>query len=488
MDGGPVRRFLRVATAVLVVIGWVGSVPPAWAQAPVPTIEDAETIFAQALEAFEEGDYGMAYRRFRLVFRTYDVNRKTTAAMLMAGKSLYRDGQFEEAIDVLDELIDRYPTSGYLAEARRVRRLAEEARDGAGGDRRVRTIGIILPIDGDHATLAQALFTGIRIAIDEHNLLNPNDPIRMVFRNTGADASRAAERVLELAGEGAEAIIGPLYSPEAQAAAQAADRAGVVLIPPLANDEAVSQGRTYVFQANPTISIRGRLMGRFAMRGLRLDDFGIIAERDRDQISERMAEGFQDEVMLQGGTVHYYKVFSSRNDWEQLPDLIGADTVSMARAVYMPIGGGETIARVDAALTSLDRMGLAGRIRVLGNTEWHRLPSAAKASRYETTYSSDFHVDEEDASVIAFMETFAEINGERPNPDQTIGRLAFSGYDVARFLIPQMLGDDSRPLHERIRNAPEYQGLGLRIGFDNSNVNQALYFFRFRDGRVSLIR
>src|SRR5690606_40013268 len=54
-------------------------------------------------------------------------------SMLMAGKSLYRDGQFEEAIVVLDELIDRYPTSGYLAEARRVRRLAEEARDGAGG-------------------------------------------------------------------------------------------------------------------------------------------------------------------------------------------------------------------------------------------------------------------------------------------------------------------------------------------------------------------
>src|SRR5690606_41576392 len=101
-------------------------------------------------------------------------------SMLMAGKSLYRDGQFEEAIVVLDELIDRYPTSGYLAEARRVRRLAEEARDGAGGDRRVRTIGIILPIDGDHATLAQGLFTGIRFAIDEHNLIIQTVPIRIV--------------------------------------------------------------------------------------------------------------------------------------------------------------------------------------------------------------------------------------------------------------------------------------------------------------------
>lgn len=460
----------------------------AQAQEPVPRNEDAELIFEQAIDAFEEGDFGMAYRRFRLVYRTYDVNRKTTAAMLMAGKSLYRSGEFQDAAALLDELVDRYPTSSYLDEARTVRQLAIRSLDESARQMGVREIGVILPLVDEHATLAQALFTGIRIAVEEHNRLNVEQPVRMVFRNSGADASEAADLVSELARSGVEAIIGPLYSSEALAAAREAERHRVVLIPPLANDKSVSEGRHYVFQANPTITMRGRLMGQFAMRGLRLNEFGIIAERDRDQISERMAEGFQEEVMLQGGTVHYYSLLESQRDWQQLSDIMGADTMSIANAVYMPISGGESIARIDAALTSLDRMGLAGRIRVLGNTEWHQLPSPAKASRYETTYTNDFYVDEDDASVQGFMQDFEEINGERPDPGQTIGRLAFSGYDVVRYLIPRLISESPEPLYERIRSAPEYQGLGLRIDFSDSNVNQALYYFRYRDGRVSLLR
>ncbi len=462
--------------------------PYVQAQEPVPRVEDAELVFEQAIDAFEEGDYGMAYRRFRLVYRTYDINRKTTAAMLMAGKSLYRSGEFQNAAALLDELIDRYPTSSYLDEARTIRQLALDQLDESVRQMSVQDLGVILPLEDEHATLAQALFTGIRIAVEEHNRLNPEQRVRMVFRNSGADASEAAELVSELARSGVEAIIGPLYSSEALAAAREAERHRVVLIPPLANDESVSEGRHYVFQANPTITMRGRLMGRFAMRGLRLNEFGIIAERDRDQISERMAEGFQEEVMLQGGTVHYYTLLESRSDWQQLPDVMGADTMSIANAVYMPISGGESIARIDAALTSLDRMELAGRIRVLGNTEWHQLPSPAKASRYETTYTNDFYVDEDDASVQGFMQDFEEINGERPDPEQTIGRLAFSGYDVVRYLIPRMISESPAPLYERIRSAPAYQGLGLRIDFSDSNVNQALFYFRYRDGRVSLLR
>lgn len=458
------------------------------AQQPVPTIEDAEIVFDQGIEAFEEGDYGMAYRRFRLVYRTYEVNRKTTAAMLMAGKSLYRDGQYDQAAALLQELIDRYPTSSYLDEAQAVRELALHELDRGRQQMNVRELGIVLPLQDDDATLTQALFTGVRIAVDEHNRLNPEAPIRMVFRDTNADASQAADAVTNLAQAGAEAIIGPLYSREAMAAARTAEQNRVVLVPPLANDEAVSDERNYVFQANPTITARGRLMAQFAMRGLLLDEFGIIAERDRDQISERMAEGFQEEIMLQGGMVYYYELLESRSDWRRLSEIIGADTLSRATAVYMPISGGQSVERIDAALTSLDRMDLAGQVRVLGNTEWHGLPNPAKASRYETTYTNDFYVDEEDGSVEAFMQAFEEIIGRQPDPEETIGRLAFTGYDVARFLIAQMIRETNMELWERIRTAPMYQGLGIRIDFSGSNVNHALYYFRYRDGTATLIR
>lgn len=456
------------------------------AQDPVPRIEDAELVFEQALDAFEEGDYGMAYRRFRLVYETYPVHRKTTATMLMAGKALYRDGNFDRAIDLLNRLIRRYPTSGYLDEARRVVDLAERGGDQDAGRSAVHELGIVLPLQGDDAILAQALFTGIRIAIDEHNALN-DQPVRMIFRDSRGESHRAAASVAELAGLGTDAVIGPLYSSEAKAAAQAAERERLVLIPPLANDEAVSQDRRYVFQANPTITTHGRLMARFAIRSLMLDEFGIVAERDRDALSERMAEGFQEEAMLQGADVRFYELLESRSGWARLADQVGEDTLRDVEAVYFPMSGGETAIRVDAAFNSLDAAD-AVHVRVLGNTEWHGLPNPNRATRYATTYTNDFHVNEDDPSVRAFRNRFREIMGRSPNPSSTVGRLAFTGYDVARYLLPLMIRDSSRPLYERLRDAAMYQGLGLRIDFRNSNVNEAMYYFRYQSGESRLLR
>ncbi len=456
------------------------------AQEPVPTIEDAELVFDQAIEAFDEGDYGMAFRRFRIVYSTYPLNRKTTASLLMAGKSLYRAGEYEDAVDVLNTLITRYQTSGYVQEARRVMEFARERLRGEQVEDRVRNVGIVLPLQGADASLTQALFTGVRMAIEEHNTLNDR-PVRMIFRDSRGDAERAASAVSELAGLGVEAVVGPLYSDEAQAAAQAAERARVVLVPPLANDEAVSDGRIFVFQANPTITTHGRLMARFAIRSLMMNEFGIVAERDRDAISERMAEGFQEEALLQGMEVLFYDLLESRGDWARLTERLGADTLRAVDAVYLPMAGGESVTRIDAAFTSLDRAG-ATRVRVLGNSEWHALPNPNRASQYGTTYTTDFRVDETDESVQAFTRRFREITGRPPDPSSTTGRLGFTGYDVTRYLLAQIFRPSSTSLQERLRTAPAYQGLGIRIDFRNGNVNEALYYLRYQGGGARLLR
>jgi hypothetical protein len=460
----------------------------AQAQGVVPRDDEAELIFDQALDAFEDGDYGMAYRRFRLVYDSYPINRKTTAALLMAGKSLYRDGKNQQAVDLLDTLIRLYPTSSYLEEANRVREFAlDPSRGGAAGPT-ARSLGVLLPMGGSDAALTQAIFAGIRIAVDNNNSRNPNAPVRMVFRASGADPQRAAGAVNELAQQGVEAIIGPLYSMEAVEAARAAEHAGVVMVAPLANDEAVSEGRRFVFQANSTIMTHGRLMARFGARSLRLDDFGIIAERDREQISERMAEGFQQEANTQGANVEFFEVLRSIGDWGRLAEVVGPDSMARVTALYLPFSGGGAASRIDGVLSSLDRMNLAGKVRLLGNSEWHGNAHAARAARYQTTYTIDFNVDPGDASVQSFMEQFRQVSRRRADPSTTTGRLGFTGYDVANFLLGQITRSSSTPLRERLRDAPAFQGLGIRIDFRNGNVNEALYYFRYYEDGVRLLR
>ncbi len=458
---------------------WAPAVAHVQEAAPVP--EEAERTFEDALEAFGEGAYALAARLFERVRTAYERHDRTTAALLMEAKALYRDGCFEAAAERARLLAAEFPESRYVEAAAQLRERAEEglARNVA----LPRNLGVLLPLDGDHAPLAQALFTGVRMAVDEHNAQHPDRPVRMVFRNTGADSARAAEAAEELAALGAQAMIGPIYSGEAAAAAEAAERTGVALMAPLATDEGVSGGKRYVFQANPTLVMRGRLMARFAARSLRLNEFGVIGERDRDRISERMARGFLEEAAREGQTVQYDTLLVSQTAWSRLSETLSRSAILGASAVYLPIASGESVARIHAAITSFDRMRLADEIRILGNGAWRSVPDPARASRYAATYADDFHVEAGDPAALAFRERYRELAGAEPE-----GRLAIIGYDTARFLIPLLVEDSAAPLADRIREAPLREGLGTRIHFDGGNVNAAMFWFRYQDGEARRLR
>lgn len=507
----------RLSTLLLVWSVLSLAVPSVRAQteAPaIPQIEEAEALFEQALAAFERGDYALARRRFQLI-NEYELNQKTTAALLMTGKAFYRMGEYRRAIDVLNTLIQRYPDTSYRDEARQVLEYAHRALQSSRAPDVIR-LGIALPLKAGDAPLAQALFNGIRLAVEEHNGLPgssdstervrlaatradggiPDRVVRMYFRDTRShpDSARAAvDSLVNI--DRVDAIIGPLRSPEAQEAAEATERAGVVLMAPLANDESVSAGRRYVFQANPTITMRGEIMARFAVRGLLVDNVGVIFERG-NSYSERMAEGFRQEIRRRKAKVVFNEELPNPRAWSRLPeqfaaDSLSRDSVAAAEAIYLPISGQDAQGRIQDALTGLDRISrrYGMSLRVLGNTQWHNLPVEKQASQFLATYTNDFYVDETRPAVRDFVRRYRRLTGELPDEmDATRRRLAFTGYDVARFLLQRMSRTSGRPLEEKIRNAPQYEGLGIRIDFKGDNVNHAMFIHRYRNGQIERVR
>ncbi|MDQ7041126.1 MAG: ABC transporter substrate-binding protein [Rhodothermus sp.] len=475
------RRHVVQTLLVGLLLGLQGA--GGWAQPlEIPRIEAAETEFTQALRAFERGDYGLAYRQFRRVIDAYPPHRRTTAAWIMAAKALYRMGEYAYVITWVDTFVSRYPTSRYQREATQLRSLAEVALRRRQQQARLITLGILLPLDAENAPLTQALVDGIRLAVEAHNAESLSVPVRMVFRDAGTDSAQvqAALRAL-LDEQQVDLVIGPLYSEQARAAAEVAEQRGVVLIAPLATDEAVSKGRRFVFQANPTLAVRGRLMARMAVYGLRLDSIGVVAQLG-DPTAERMAEAFRAEALRLGAVIPFDKRLSDAQAWARLVQHIGRDTLAQARALYLPLAGGNAPVLARAALSSLDRSGLTPR--VLGNAAWREMRAALQASRYLLTFSNDFYVDTSRVEVQDFIQRYQTL-GRIEQPD----RLVYTGYDVTRFLLTQ-LSDRSAlaELADRIRRAPFYQGLGVRIHFNGGQVNRALYYHRYRDGRLELLR
>ncbi len=460
-----------------VAVGQAG--PP-----PVDVVSDAELVFEQAIDAFEQGDYGMAYRRFRLVYSGYPLNQKTTAARLMAGKSLYRDGRLQDAIELLTEFVQDYPTSSYVAEAERTIRIARSQLESEASQPEVFILGIALPMSEGDQSLAQAMFNGIRLAVNEHNdRFGDQWPVRMVFRDSRGTAGGGASAASELVEEGASAIVGPLYSEEADAAANVANRASTVMIAPLATEEFVSQGRSFVFQANPTWTIRGQMLARFAVDRFGHNRYAIFAELG-DSYSERMAEGFQEELIRAGKQVLHYRLVAQGSDWYNLGRILPPASWDSLEGVYLPISGEDAGQFASAALSSLS--GSAVQVQVFGNSEWGNLAALSLASDYNTVYTTSFHLLTGDAAVQRFDEAYRELSGIRPEGET--GRLAYAGYDVTRFLLTRLTQSGDASLAESIANAPWYQGLGSRLFFEGGNVNRGLFYMRYRPGKVDLLR
>ncbi len=456
----------------------------------IPGIESAESVFATAVQAYDDQQFDVAERLFGVVALNYPFHKKTTAALLMQGKSLYQMQRYQEAIDVLTSLKSNYPTSTYSAEADRLIEFARQGTENAIYEARTFKLGIALPLSSDTSIPSQQLFNGIRMAVDAHNNA-PADPstgrleVQMFFRDTQNTPQQAREAIRNLVeADRVDAIIGPLFSTEALAAAQEADRAGVVMIAPLATDEGVAGNRAFVFQANPTLEVRGKLMARLAVRGLGIESIGVITDYANPE-SLGMVRGFQRELSEQNIELIYQYFLNNTRTWFRLSDEISRDTLLQVEALYLPINGGNASTLIGGALGSLDRMGLGSRIRVVGNKEWHNTPNVSLASKYSVSYTNDFYVSEDDSLAADFLARYVNSYGEEPT------RLSYSGYDVTTFLTNQLgrvAASPDYPLYRILQEAGLFQGLGNRIDFSSSNVNEAMYYHRYRDGASELLR
>ena len=548
---------------IVLVMLLAGAVSPALAQGqePIPQNPEAERLFEQGLSAFEQGNYQRAYERFRLI-NEYGLTQTTTAALLMSGKALVRLGRYEEALDRLQALLEQYPKTTYRAEAEKAIRAAQQGMRRGGTPPDTLDLGVLLPMGSENVSLSQALFNGIRLAVDEHNgtrrryvlppgleapadsfdvydtaqafgdssatygdsvatadgritvatstdtmrldslqvvteqVKRPDWVAQMHFRTVGGGAKRARAAVDSLVeGDGADLIIGPLYSSTARAAGEAAEAAGVPLIAPLANDGSVSAGRQHVFQANPTIPLRGRIMARFASQGLLTERVAIIYE-EGNSVSRRMVRGFRKEAQRRDMTVPYTLRLENPRQWSRLPSLIEEDTtltdsVLATEAVYAPVAGRNATGKIQDALVGIGRVypNASANVRILGNAQWHNLTVKKEASAFNTTYTNDFFVQGKRPAVQRFIRRYRLLTGTTPGDLAAGKRLAYTGYDVARFLLdtltpPFRNGVDPSTL----QSASTYEGLGMRIDFQNGTVNEAMFFQRYRNGRIELLR
>lgn len=447
--------------------------------ATAPHIPSAEQAFDRGLREFSTGNFSAAQASFERAAEAFGYNQRTTAAFVMAAKSRYAAGDIEGAISDFTTFIAAYPNSRYVNHARTVRRDAQTQLMNIPEPPEVFTLGIILPMASADEVFSQALFNGVRLAVDAHNEAHPDRPIRMVFRASGSDAGDAVGALVQA---GADAIIGPLYSDEAGRAAAAAERLGVVMIAPLATDHYVSEGRRFVFQTNPTFDVRGRAMAQYTLE----QGYGSVGSvAVSGSYAETMSNSFIAEARNRNALVAFTEILPTADSWFQMVERVTETRLRSADALYLPVSGATAEDQVLGALRSLQNLYPtgSGSPAIFGNAEWVAVEgtaSASAASRFGVIVSSDIYPDERSEAYLDFVSRYRQLSGIRPD------RLAFIGYDASTMLIAAI--DSGLPLQHTLREASVFEGVAHRIHFKNSQVNQSLFFLRFGENGLERIR
>ncbi|MCY4159397.1 MAG: ABC transporter substrate-binding protein [Bacteroidetes bacterium] len=446
---------------------------------PIRSVE-AEETFQIALDAFEVGEYNDALRAFTYVYEEMPVHIKTTAAYLMAGKSLYRLGDYLASIELLEEFKAQFPSSRYTEEATHLIAIIKQELAHIEVAANTIQIGLALPLSSKEFATTRSMFLGIQLAVNAYNRRNERQ-IKLVFRDTGNSPDGARSAISSLLNARVSTIIGPLFSDQVEAAARLTESEKIVLIAPLATGGELTKGRRHVFQVNATLRERGRSIAHQAIEYLNLTNMGIVTESGND-VSEEMAQGFIAELNANGLSPAFIYEAESPVDWTRLPQLIGRDTLSIADGIYFSVyhdGERHTSRLIQDGINSIGQAGT--RPYILGPSAWHSINLDRLGTRIAAFYVDIHYQNDRRWRAQRFIYDYQEAYGGM-QPDL----FSYIGYDVAGILLQNLTKEGS--LADHLLDAPLYEGLGMRIQFDNDGHNSALYLFEHTPEGPQLIR
>lgn len=217
---------------------------------------------------------------------------------------------------------------------------------------KVYKIGLLLPLTGEHSALGKALEQAAQLGLFEHG----QDNIELVVEDTRATkegGEKAAKRALD---QGAQIILGPLFSDAVMGATRVSAPAHVSLIA-FSNNKAVARAGVYTLGFDPSQQIE-RVIRFASANGLKRITAYLPQNADghltQDVLARLQKEGVGEVVR----TIFYDPAS---------PGTLSVNTPASTQAILIPEGG-QGLSRIVSALLYHDHG--AQKYRLLGSGQW----------------------------------------------------------------------------------------------------------------------
>ena len=336
-------------------------------------------------------------------------------------------------------------------------------------------LGVMLPLSIKKNTDARLpsgdVLDGIKLAIDNYNAKGGHK-IGLAIRNTERDSMVVDTIVKEFATiKELKAVIGPLYSDECKWAAKKLSVYKIPLFSPTATDENLTAQSPYFWQANPTFSVRGKVMAHYVFEEDKRRKMAILFSDEG--FSAICAKSFAREFTALRGTIVYEEKYQlNSTDFSRITNKIKSQQNNL-EGIFLPISDRNAVAALLAAFVQADIT-----LPIYGDQDWFNAPGLETSSTLSSllVFSSDYFIDFSDTAFTSLNEKFYKING------YDINRNVLYGYDTANLLVQTMEVQSSIPADGGLMKLMTFPGLHNDYSFRNGKVNSSLNFVRWQDG------
>lgn len=345
-------------------------------------------------------------------------------------------------------------------------------------------IGVVLPLSGRYSKFGEESLSGVLLAagIFEADPPPGTSGVRLVVRDTGADAGAAAAAITELAADPSVlAVVGPLLAEEAESAAAAAEAASLPLLTLSAKAEPAAAGG-HVYRFGATAQSEADALVKYAIEVQGLKRFGVVYPED--PYGRGLRDLFEQAAQARGGSIVRAIGYEPH-----VRDLTGP-----VREVLGPPGRPGAAPPIDAlfvpdtrekgvlAAQALAAAGASG-VRLLGARGWQspELLRLGGAAIEGAIFSEPFDPGSSSPTVTDFTRRHHLSYGSTPDV------MAAQAYDATRVLLAALPpGSTSRQeLEERLRRVRGYPGASGAITIrDDGSVQKTPAIRGVRGGRI----
>ena len=287
-------------------------------------------------------------------------------------------------------------------------------------------------------------------------------------KDSPEEAARAVKRLVEK--DGVTVIIGPYASDQADAAALAAEAAGVPLIAPSSTAAVVTAGRPHIFRIAFTDAFQGTVLGRLASRELGLVRVAVVANAD-DLSSKSLTDAFAQAFADCGGQpdVYFYED-RTRNFGE----VMGRALADAPQAIFLPNSSKESVLAALAAR----KAGFTGLL--LGGDAWDG-PEVSRLGAFDGAYFVDHWREEAPgARAKAYSEAFARARKRTPTE---LGALTQDAVDVVLAAAIRAGSTAPEAITRALMELPPFDGVtGVFDFIDDGNPVKSLYLSHVTGG------